>query len=181
MTQSTRSLLRRALAKRYDKLRQRLAQRLGSDSLAGDVLHETWIRLGRGGDLGPISNHEAYVYRAAINTATNMRIADERKPHALDLMEALDVIDEAPDPQRIADSRDQIQQVIEAVAELSERQRDVFHLCFMQGIGSEEIAKRHGVSLRTVQADLRTVVVHCARRVGRKDILADRTFRVSRD
>lgn len=181
MTDTTRTLLRRALAKRYDQLRQRLARRLGSDSLAGDVLHETWIRLGRGGELGPISNHDAYVYRAAINTATNMRITDERRPHPLDLSDARDVIDETPDPERILDSRDQIQLVIEAVAELSERQRDIFHLCFMQGVASEEIAERHGVSLRTVQTDLRTVVVHCARRLGRKDILADRTFRVSRN
>lgn len=180
MSEPTRALLRRSLAAGYHRFRRRLAQRLGSDSLAGDVLHETWVRLGQGGELGPIANHEAYVYRAAINTAYTMRLANERDPNAIELDEIHDVADEAPGPDRVLESQDQAQVVNRALDELPARQREVFLACYIHGTPTEAIAERHGISLRTVQTDLRTAVVHCAKRLGRKDVLADRTFRVSR-
>jgi len=65
VTRSTRDLLRQTLAASYGKLRQRLARKLGSDAVAQEVLHETWLRLGQGGEFDPGANREGYVYRAA--------------------------------------------------------------------------------------------------------------------
>lgn len=181
MTRSTRDLLRQTLAASYGKLRQRLARKLGSDAAAQEVLHETWLRLGQGGELGPVANREGYVYRAAINTAHSIKLADQRAPHALDLGEAHEVPDEAPDAERILDAQDQVRRVHAAIADLSARQRDAFLHCVVQGQPIEAVAARHGVTVRTIQADLRAAIIHCARRLGRKDILADRSFRVSRE
>ncbi|SNS69186.1 RNA polymerase sigma-70 factor, ECF subfamily [Sphingomonas laterariae] len=180
MTISTRDNLRRALARRYRQLRDRLSQRLGSEAQAEEVLNETWVRLGNGAELGPVENEEGYVFRAAVNTAYNMRVSDERHTRHVGLEALGDHADEAPDPERVADAKAQVGMVMAALDELPARQRDVFLSCFMRGLENEEIAKKHGVSVRTVQTDLRAAVVHCARRLGRKDILADRTFKVSR-
>ena len=181
MTRSTRDLLRQTLAASYSKLRQRLARKLGSDAAAQEVLHETWLRLGQGGELGPVANREGYVYRVAINTAHSIKLADDRAPRALDIGEAREVPDEAPDADRILDAEDQVRRVNAAIADLSERQRDAFLHCVVHGGRIEAMAERYGVTVRTIQADLRAAIIHCARRLGRKDILADRTFRVSRE
>jgi RNA polymerase sigma factor (sigma-70 family) len=176
----TRALLRRVLASGYARLHRRLAQRLGSDGLAGDVLHETWVRLGQGGELGPVENPEAYVYRVAINTAHRLRAAGDGRAQALDLDAIEDLADETAGPDRAIESQQQMRIVARALDDLSDRQRDVFLACYVHGTPSEVLAARYQVSVRTIQTDLRAAVVHCAKRLGRKDVFADRTFRVSR-
>lgn len=180
MSETTRHQLRRVLAAGYVRFRRRLAQRLGSDSLAGDVLHETWVRLGQGGALAPVANADAYVYRVALNTAHSMRTSAARDPQPIDPATLHALADDAPGPDRTIEAQDQLRIVRAAIDELPERQRAVFLACFIHGVPSETIAARYGVSLRTVQTDLRTAVVHCARRLGRKDVFAERSFRVSR-
>ena len=48
MNEVNLAALRQLLVERYDDLRQRLARRLGSMEFATEVLHETYLRLGRG-------------------------------------------------------------------------------------------------------------------------------------
>lgn len=180
MTGQTRTGLRHVLAGQYRLLRQRLSQRLGSDTLAEEALHETWLRLGKGGDIETVANPEGYVFRAATNTATNIRLSEERHMRGEVLDIAADHADEAPDAERIAAAKQQVAVVMQALDELPERQRDIFMSCLMDGEPTELLAERHRISVRTVQSDLRSAVAHCALRLGRKDILADRTFKVSR-
>lgn len=180
MPDSTRAHLRRSLVERYKQLKSRLTQKLGSASLASDALHETWMRLGQGGDLEPVKNPEAYVYRAALNTASNLRSAGAKRADALDLAEIADVADEAPGPDRVAEGHADIAVVLRALEELPQRQREAFLESFMGSTPPEALAARFDVSVRTIQADIRAAVVHCAKRLGRKDILADGRVRLSR-
>lgn len=178
---TVRNSLRRTLADRYRQLRVRLSHRLGSDSLAEQALHETWLRLGKGGELAPVANAEAYLLRTALNTAATLRASENRHARTVDLSEIVDEADETPDAHRTLDARQKVEMILRALEELPVRQSEVFLACFMHGGTAEEIAGRYGVSVRTIQADLRTAVLHCARRLGRKDVFADRGFKVSRD
>jgi RNA polymerase sigma-70 factor (ECF subfamily) len=64
--------LRQLLVERYDDLRRRLARRLGSAEFATEVLHETYLRLGRGAaDFGMVRSPKAYSYRTALNVAAD--------------------------------------------------------------------------------------------------------------
>ena len=51
MTETAWGTLRRRLVERYDDLRILLTRRLGSDELARETLHETWLRLDRIDDI----------------------------------------------------------------------------------------------------------------------------------
>ncbi|MCG2841831.1 RNA polymerase sigma factor [Sandaracinobacter sp. RS1-74] len=180
MTGSTRSHLRQVLAEQYRLLLQRLSQRLGSDSLAEEALHETWIRLGQGKDIDSVSNERGYVFRAAMNAALNLRRSRERRHRDETLDIAEEQADEAPDAERHAIGKEEIAAILRALDELSARQRDIFLSCLMDGEETELVARRHKISVRTVQSDLRGALAHCAIRLGRGDILADRGFKVSR-
>lgn len=181
MSTSTRDDLRRRLAERYQQLRRRLTRKLGSEALAEEALHETWIRLGRGGELTPVTNQDSYLLRAAANMAASLRVSEARHRPDGDPEAAVEQADDAPDAHRIAAGKAQVAMVMRALEELPERQRDVFRCWFTGDSSTEQLAHRHGVSLRTIQADLRSAVIYCARRTGRKDLFVDRNFKVSRD
>ncbi|MGL3823108.1 RNA polymerase sigma factor [Sphingopyxis sp. R3-92] len=181
MTTSTRQNLRRTLTERYREIRARLSRRLGSDALAEEAIHETWLRLDKGGDLGPVANEEAYLIRAAMNMASNLRIGEERHARTVGIEDIDDQADETPDPLRVSDAKLSVEKVMRALEDLPLRQADIFLACFMHGVSTEQVATKHGISPRTVQTDLRAAVLHCARRLGRKDVFADRGFKVSRD
>jgi RNA polymerase sigma factor (sigma-70 family) len=180
MVEGTRSLLQKMLAERYQLLLRRLSRHLGSEALAGEALHETYIRLGHGGELGEVTNAESYLFRAAVNTAHNIRLSERRSRTALEMDAALDVPDETPSPDRALQANEQLAVVIAALNELPERQKAAFLESYIGSTPTEALAERYNVAVRTIQADIRGAVIHCAKRLGRKEILANDRVRLSK-
>lgn len=181
MAKSTRALLRESLVARYNHLRDRLASRLGSRDLAGEALHETWLRLGDGPDLDPVSDPDAYLYRAALNTASNINAAERRRVlRAVEILDIIDMPDTAPDQERIAIGRSEIAELRRIIRELPRRQRAIFMASFNGEATTTELAARYGVTVRTIQIELRDAVLHCAHRMERKNLFARGPFRLSR-
>lgn len=168
MADAPRSLLLRSLLARYAAMRGRLARRFGPQ-IAEDALQETWIRLEtRTDELAPVRDPEAYVYRTALNTAHNLVKSHNRRLTYVDIEELLGVPDDAPGPATIAADRADIAVVAQALSELTERQRAVFHEAFLGDVSHHELAERFGVGIRTIQKDLRRGVDLCARRLGKR-------------
>lgn len=181
MPEAPLALLRRALLDAYAELKARLARRLGSIDLASEALHETWLRLQQAPEIAPVANPKAYLYRAALNTATNLRIAQARRLTATEVDALFDLADEAPGPDRAAAARQEMALLLKALAELTPRQQDVFRETFGQGVPQAELARRHRVGLRTIQSDLHVAIRHCARRLGRKSFFASKLSGLSRE
>ncbi|CAH0348286.1 MAG: RNA polymerase sigma factor [Sphingobium sp.] len=165
------ALLMRSLLARYTDIKARLTRKLGPD-IAAEALQETWIRLQDRKDIAPVANPDAYLFRAALNTGHNLRIAHDRLLTFTEVELLLAVPDDAPGPDLIAQDRADIALVQAALRELSERQREVFLESFLGDQPQTMLAERYGVSLRTIQKDLRRAVEHCARRLGRKKSFA---------
>lgn len=180
MPDSSRIQLRRSLVDGYSQLRRRLAQRLGSTTLASEALNETWLALGKGGDLGKVADADAYVYRAALHAAGALLKREARHAGQVDLTEVHDLADEAPLADRIAVSRDEVERMMAALAELPQRQREAFLECFRGETLPEVLAERWHVSVRTIQSDIRSAILHCADRLDRKNILAGKRVKLSR-
>ena len=62
--------LQRFIASHYDDLRCRLVAYLGSEDLAGDSLHDVWLRLATS-QAAEVRNPGAYVFRMACNLAVD--------------------------------------------------------------------------------------------------------------
>jgi RNA polymerase sigma factor (sigma-70 family) len=180
MAEGTRASLQKMLAERYQHLLRRLSRHLGSEALAGEALHETYIRLGRGGELDDVSNAEAYLFRATINTAHNIRVSERRSRTVLEMDAALDVPDDTPPPDRAIQANEQLAVVVAALNELPERQKVAFLESYVGSTPTEVLAQRYNVAVRTIQADIRAAVVHCAKRLGRKEVLANDRVRLSK-
>ncbi len=167
MTGPSQSVLRRLFLTGYDDLKLRLTRRLGSADQASDALHETFLRLDRAAVAGPVRNPKAYFFRAALNVAINQRIAETRRLNSMDIQELLDIPDQAPDPARAAEARSEIEALKRALGELPARRREMFLAVWVEEKPHQEVAAHFGVTVRTVQAELKLALEHCARRLDR--------------
>lgn len=85
----------------YEDFRVRLRRRLGSEDLANDVLHETYLRVDRMETPPNVLRPNAYLYRMALNIAADRRQADARLLTGEEVEELLQIGDEALDPARV--------------------------------------------------------------------------------
>ena len=140
------------------KLLRFLAAR-GAGDAAEDVLHEVWLKI-TAADIGPVAAPLAYLYRAAdmlmIDRYRSLRQAEKRERDWTDTMGgAVPGVSEAPSPERAIIARQQARLVSDALDALGERPAAIFRRHRVDGIQQREVAAEFGVSLSTVESDLR--------------------------
>jgi RNA polymerase sigma-70 factor, ECF subfamily len=167
MAETSKATLHQLLLAGYDDLKRSLTRRLGSADLAGDALQETYLRLEYASAIGPVRSPRAYLYRTALNIAANRRVAESRRLTVSEVDALLEIADEAPSPALVAEARSEIEALKRAVAELPERRREIFLAAWREEIPHQQIAERHGITIRTVQIELKHAMEHCAQRLGR--------------
>jgi len=162
--------LRNLLLADYRGLDRRLARRLGCADFASDVLQETYLRLEGMSDIGPVRSPKAYLFRIAVNIANDRRRAESRRLTVDEADGLLDIPDDRPDASRVIEDRSEISLLRRAIAELPERRRRVLLLSRIEGVPHREIAESLGVTVRTVEMDLKQAVEHCAQRLKRRTL-----------
>ena len=161
VTNSNRTTLRAVLTADYQGLFRRLTRRLGSAELACEALHETFLRLDRVSDESAVRSPKDFLFRIALNLATDRRRIERRYLSAEAIDGLLAIPDSAPDPAAIAEARSEIEALDRALAELSYRCREVFSCAIVKRMPDHEIAARLGVSVRTEEVDLKHALTVC--------------------
>ena len=131
----------------------------GAGDAAEDILHELWLRVG-GVDAGPVSNPLSYLYRAANNLMID-RVRSQRQTVQRERQWS-DVIapdeperSEAPAADRTLIARETLAGVQRMIDDLGVRAATAFRRHRVDGVAQRDIARELGVSLSTVEADLR--------------------------
>ncbi|KQT03018.1 MULTISPECIES: RNA polymerase sigma factor [unclassified Bradyrhizobium] len=167
MTIDSISSLRTLLLAEYVDFDRRLTRRLGSPDLASEALNETYLRLEGMRELGQVRSPKAYLFRIALNIAADRRRAEKRRLTSVEVDALLDIPDDQPDAARVIEDRSEVNRLKHAIAELPERRRRVLMLSRIDGMPNREIAALLGVTVRTVETDLKQAVEHCADRLQR--------------
>lgn len=167
MTIDSISSLRTLLLAEYGDFDRRLTRRLGSPDLASEALNETYLRLERMREPGQVRSPKAYLFRIALNIAADRRRAEKRRLTSSEVDALLDIPDDRPDAARVIEDRSEINLLKRAIAELPERRRRVLMLSRIESMPNREIATLLGVTVRTVETDLKQAVEHCADRLKR--------------
>ena len=161
---SSLAVLRDFMLQRYDDLKARLTRRLGCADMASDALQDTWLRLEGKDELGPVDSPGAYLLRMAVNVAVDQQRAENRRLTSSEA-EALLAL-----PTRARSGADGARprgtghagaghgRAVRASARVLLAVR-------LEGLPQAEVATRMGVSLRTVERELRSAHEHCATRV----------------
>lgn len=135
-----------------DRLIRFLLARGASDG-AEDVFQELWMRLS-GKPSGPIGDPVSYLYRAA----NNLMLDRYRSARQSDLREQAwsdaSLAGEPPVDSMLI-SRQQLAEVDAAIDALGERAAGIFRSFRLEGKSQRSIAAEFGVSLSTVESDLR--------------------------
>jgi len=144
------------LAAHYAVLHQRLERQLGCSDLASECLHDAWLRLGERRSQETPANPEAYIYRVACNLAMDSLRARKRWIGVNDEGADVDVIaDGQPGPELIAEARSEVAAVDRAMQRLPRRHQSVLLALRWHEMSRQEVARRHGVSVRKVDTALR--------------------------
>jgi RNA polymerase sigma-70 factor (ECF subfamily) len=168
MRDTNKAALRELFLADYDNFDRQLTRRLGSADFASDVLQETYLRLEEMKDGVPVRSPKAYLFRIAINLANDRRRAENRRLTADEVDILLDIPDDRPNAARVVEARSDIDLLRRAIAELPERRRYVLLLSRVEDLSHREIARRLGVTVRTVETDLKQAIEHCAQRLQRR-------------
>jgi RNA polymerase sigma factor (sigma-70 family) len=167
MSYSNQAALLTLLVANYDEIRQSLARRAGSADLADEAMQDTFLRLSSATVVGPIGDLRAYLFRVAMSVVSNRRVAERRHLSVSGVDAIFDAVDESPNPERIAEARSEINALKRVIQELPGRRREILVAAFVAEVPLRDIAARFGVSVRTIQVELKRALVHCAMRLDR--------------
>jgi RNA polymerase sigma factor (sigma-70 family) len=168
MTTSGAKPLMEALVASYDELKRRLTRRFGSEDFASEVLHETYLQLGRRSPSGAVGNPAAYLFRTVLTVARDRQQSDTRRLTHSEV-EALTYFPDDPlDATRVMEARSELRLVEAAIRELPPRRREILMAVRLEGEKHAEVARRFGISERLVDMELRAAIDHCTRRLKGK-------------
>lgn len=142
--------------------RERLVRFLhahGAGDAAEDLLQELWLKIA-GTRSGPIEQPLPYLYRAANNLILDRyRSIQQAARREQDWSEATGSTipnrSDAPSSERALIAREELRRAREVLAALGSRTETIFRRHRIDGISQRDIAAEMGVSLSTVENDLR--------------------------
>lgn len=133
-------------------LRGWLRARFPSLSDRDDLVQESYLRIMRAHEAGPIASPKAFLFATARNLALNHLRHRQYEPNALGDFDVSSVLDERVGvPESVARAQE-TQLLNEAIQSLPERCREVFTLRRLHGLSTKETAARLGIAEKTVEA-----------------------------
>jgi RNA polymerase sigma factor (sigma-70 family) len=132
-------------------------------------MHETYLRLRHSEVVGAVQKPDAYIFRIALNIATDKRREANRRASLAEVLAVTGLQDDTRDLSREMEARLQVEVLKQALAELPPRRRAIFVAARVDGISHEEIARRLDLSRTMVQKELRRAIDYCLNRLGEND------------
>jgi RNA polymerase sigma-70 factor (ECF subfamily) len=143
-------------------LRAYLRAQFGSVGDPDDIVQETYIRLLRARERGPIDSPRGLLFATARNAARDvLRRRGSAPTYPIAETDAARVFDEGPGvPERVS-RRQETHLLSAAIAELPPRCREILVLRKFENLSHREIAQRLGIAEHTVEAQLTKALHRC--------------------
>nr|WP_223194732.1 RNA polymerase sigma factor [Pseudomonas sp. PSB18] len=151
-----------------------LERMVNNPSTAEDLLQETYLRVSRALGERTVEHLEPFVFQTARNLARDhLRTRRMQSRTVLDDV-PLEVVHNVVAPQSSAEDAAHAEQMLERLSvglqALSPRQQRIFILSRLHGHAYQDIAAALGVSLSTVQKELKLIMAICIGVAERLDI-----------
>jgi RNA polymerase sigma factor (sigma-70 family) len=130
----------------------------GAGDAAEDLLQELWVKISTG-ERGPVASPLSYLFRAAdtlmIDRYRSQRQADKRDRDWSEARASRPGVSDSPSVERHIIGRQQARLVAETIDGLGPRAAAIFRRHRVDGVPQRQVAEEMGVSLSTVESDLR--------------------------
>jgi RNA polymerase sigma factor (sigma-70 family) len=143
-----------------------VTRRSGDRGAAPDLVQEAFARVLKSGSAGSAEADTRILYAVARNAAIDHRLTQVRRARALDAMVPEQLSAPAPGAEQDLAGRDALRALDAALEELSDRSKEIFILCRVQGVPQAEAARRLGISLSAVEKHLVRALRHCQARLA---------------
>jgi RNA polymerase sigma-70 factor (ECF subfamily) len=146
-------------------------KRIGDRAEAEDLAQEVFVRLVKAEGTFSLASADAYVFTIAANLLRDRqrRAASHQLQAHCSLDQAADGkyadLVEAIEPERVLRGREDLKLVLEALAELDERTRNIFLLFRLERLRQREIAAIYGISEGAVEKRILKASIHIAARL----------------
>lgn len=145
---------------------------------AEDLTHDVFLRLSRLDPSTEIRNIEAFIFQTAVNLLRDRArraqshgpfiplLPDDTGPMAGEHISG-GLMSGEPTPERVLEAKVELKRVMEALATLSEKTRNIFILRRLEQMKCEDIASFYGISVSAVEQHITKSLAHLAKTVGR--------------
>lgn len=142
---------------------------LGLSSDIDDVVQETYVRLLRARERGEIISPRGLLFATARNAARDL-FRRRATANTIPITESVEtrVFDDAPNAAETASRRQEADLLVEAIAELPARCREILVLRKFEYLSHREIADKLGISVHTVEAQLTKALHRCEKFFARR-------------
>ncbi|MCI0736600.1 MAG: sigma-70 family RNA polymerase sigma factor [Beijerinckiaceae bacterium] len=134
---------------------------------AEDIVQDTYLHLLQRGTAATLEHPRPYLYRIAANLSVDWaRKAKIRLRYAGEGLEASCTAESPPSPEAAAESTLELQMLQVSLAELPHACREAFLLNRVEDLSHVEIARRLGISVRTVDRHMARALAHMREKHG---------------
>ncbi|TDX61353.1 RNA polymerase sigma-70 factor (ECF subfamily) [Methylosinus sp. sav-2] len=138
-----------------------LTRRVGYED-AFDLLQETFVRMLRRREVGPIADEDAYLRTTAINLARDFsRHSKTMAKHVAPGDIPAEIAETGLDPSQVCEAKEGARLLYAAMKGLPPKCREVFILRRFHDLSPDEIAQRLGISRNMVLKHLRLALERC--------------------
>ncbi|OAI25043.1 RNA polymerase sigma factor [Methylomonas koyamae] len=133
----------------------------------GDIVQESFLRLSQYPEPDAIQNPRAFLFQTAANLTVDRHRRRETRARFADAdAEIDDIADHGRSPEQYWQTRQQLEQFSEWLAELPELRRHAFVLYRIEGCSHAEIAARLGISVRCSERYVMLAMQHISAKLS---------------
>ena len=136
-------------------LRRWIKSRFSAIRDVDDLIQETYTRILKAYESGPVPNPQAFLFVVSRNLAINKlrRMEFEYAPDG-EKLDPLVLVDEMAGPFESTVMQEEIDELVSAIQSLPDRCRQVMTLRKIYGLSQKEVAAKLGISVNTVEAQI---------------------------
>ncbi len=136
-------------------LRRWIRSRFSAIKDVDDLIQETFSRILKARESGPVPNPQAYLFVVSRNLAINkLKRLNLECPPELERLDPLMLVDEMAGPFEVTAHQEEIDELVCAIQSLPERCRQVMTLRKVYGLSQKEVAAKLGIAVHTVEAQV---------------------------
>ncbi|MEM6480779.1 MAG: RNA polymerase sigma factor [Pseudomonadota bacterium] len=156
-----------AFADEQARLLGYLSKEVRSRDTAEELVQEAWIKVARNAKEASAAP-KPYIWRIAKTLIIDHFRSEKRCLNQYEISEIFDTATQIT-AEDIVSARDDLRALERAIAELPKRRKEIFSASRLVGEKHQSIAKRFGVTVRTVEMEVKKALEHCNHRLGRSD------------
>ena len=143
-------------------LRSWLERRFPTDCDIDDVIQEAYVRILKARERKDLESPKAYLFTTARNLAIDsIRYVKAKGNQTLAELDADSVIDQTAGPQEALSHDQEMDILMKAIETLPDRCREIFTLRKIHNMSQSQIARKLGISVNTVTAQISIGVRKC--------------------